>query len=190
MGFISDAFGAGEAGDAGKAAAQGFKESEDILTDYGQKSLGYLEPFKQVGKYGLNNLAAVYNNPNGPDYSQFRDSPGYQFSFDEGQKAVENSGSARGMNLSGAQLKGLTRYGQGTADQGFNNWFNRNMGMAGFGQQNANQMAALNQDTGSGIASARQGIGEARASGYMAQANQKNSMANNVLSGVTGGLLK
>lgn len=180
MGFLSDAFGGGDAQDAADAVAQGFRESEDILQQSGDQSLGYLQPYRRVGSYGLNNLASVYGGGE-PDYTQFTNSPGYQFMFDQGQKAVENSGAARGMNLSGSQLKALTNYGQGAASTGFNDWFNRNMTMTGFGQQNANQMAGYNMQTGQSVAAARQGIGEARGSGYMAKANEKSSLANTAL---------
>jgi len=187
MGFISDAFGAGEAGDAADAVAQGFKESEDIFRDYGDRALNYLNPYNEIGNYGRNALASVYRGGE-PDYTAFTNSPGYQFQFNEGQKAVENSGSARGMNLSGAQLKGLTRYGQGAASTGFNDWFNRNMSMAGFGQQNANQMADYTMDTGRSIGAARQGIGEARGSGYMAKGNIKSGISNSLLNAGIGAL--
>ncbi|HEY9814931.1 MAG TPA: hypothetical protein V6D20_03885, partial [Candidatus Obscuribacterales bacterium] len=86
MGFISDAFGGGEAEDAAEAVAQGFRESEDIFRDYGDRALDYLTPYKRVGQYGLNSLAAVYGGDE-PDYTQFTNSPGYQFQFNEGQKA-------------------------------------------------------------------------------------------------------
>jgi len=186
MGLVSKVLGGDDAGDAADAVAKGYRESEDIFKDYGDQAINYLQPYNRVGKYGLNNLASVYGNPDGPDYTQFTNSPGYQFAFDEGQKAVENSGSARGMTMSGAQLKGLTRYGQGMASQGFNDWFNRNMSLAGFGQQNANQMANYKMQTGTQVGAARQGIGEARGSGYMAQANQKNGLTNNLLSAGLG----
>jgi hypothetical protein len=47
------------------------------------------------------------------------DDPSYQFRLDEGLKARENSAAARGMQLSGANLKGLDRYSQDYASQEF-----------------------------------------------------------------------
>lgn len=45
----------------------------------------------------------------------FETDPGYQFRAEEGRKGIENSAAARGMQLSGAALKGMERYRQGIA---------------------------------------------------------------------------
>lgn len=83
------------------------------------------------------------------DASKFQQDTGYAFRLAEGQKALERSAAARGMSLSGAQLKALTNYNQGFASNEYNNaygrynndqtnLFNRLSGIAGTGQQ-ANQ---------------------------------------------------
>ena len=67
-----------------------------------------------------------------PEYNQLRttpidmtEDPSYQFGLNEGQKAIENSASARGMSLSGAQLKKLNRFGQDYGTTKYNEAFNR-----------------------------------------------------------------
>ncbi|MBF0371676.1 MAG: hypothetical protein HQL52_19745 [Magnetococcales bacterium] len=49
------------------------------------------------------------------DTSQIEDDPGYQFTLEQGLKALENAASAKGMNLSGAQLQALSQFAEGTA---------------------------------------------------------------------------
>lgn len=44
--------------------------------------------------------------------ADFQKDPGYDFRMREGQKSVENSAAARGMQLSGATLKAMQRFGQ------------------------------------------------------------------------------
>lgn len=73
-----------------------------------------------------------------PDYSAFYKSPGYDFRFDEGVRALDRSASAKGMLMSGGQMRELTRYGQGVASSEFGNYANRLSALAGIGQ-GANQ---------------------------------------------------
>jgi hypothetical protein len=57
--------------------------------------------------------------------ADFQADPGYQFRQSEGLKGIENSAAARGMQLSGANLKGLASYNSGLASQEYGNAFAR-----------------------------------------------------------------
>ena len=111
--------------------------------------------------------------------------PGYQFRLDEGMKGLERSAAARGSLLSGATLKGITRYGQDAASQEFTNAFNRYQAertgtlnpyqaMAGQGQSTANTLTNLGSNYANQAGEAYMGAGNARASGYIGQANAIN----------------
>ena len=52
----------------------------------------------------------------------FQKSPGYQFQFDEGQRALENMASRTGVG--GNALRGLAQFGTGLANQDFYNQYN------------------------------------------------------------------
>jgi hypothetical protein len=54
-----------------------------------------------------------------------RATPGYQFKMDQGLQAVNSNAYASGLGNSGATLKALLTYGQGVADQGFNNYYSQ-----------------------------------------------------------------
>ena len=108
--------------------------------------------------------------------------PGYQFRLDEGMKGLERSAAARGGLLSGATLKGITRYGQDAASQEFTNAFNRYQAeragtlnpfqsMAGQGQSTANTLTNMGMNYANQAGEAYMGAGNARASGYVGQAN-------------------
>lgn len=62
-----------------------------------------------------------------------RSIPGYQFAFDEGQRAVQTSAAARGTLLTGGTLKALNRYGTGVADQTYDSAVRRFLSLADLG---------------------------------------------------------
>lgn len=108
--------------------------------------------------------------------------PGYQFRLSEGMKGLERSAAARGGLLSGGTLKGIQRYGQDMASQEFTNAFNRYQlertntlnpyqSMAGQGQSTANTLTNLGMNYAGQAGEAYQGAANARASGYVGQAN-------------------
>lgn len=51
--------------------------------------------------------------------------PGYAFRFSEGQKALDKSMAARGLGISGANIKGAVKFGQDMGSQEYGNAFNR-----------------------------------------------------------------
>ena len=113
---------------------------------------------------------------------QFQADPGYAFRQAEGMKALERSAAARGGLLSGGTLKGIQRFGQDLASQEYGNAFNRYQiersarlnplqSLMGSGQSATNVMTGnigqSNQNQQANIL----GAGQARASGYVGQAN-------------------
>ncbi len=115
-------------------------------------------------------------------YGGFYASPGYQFRLDEGGRAIDRSAAARGMLLSGAQNKALTRFGQGVASDEFMNYSNALRNIAGLGQVSNQSVSGAAGQYGANAANAAMGSGMARASGYMGMANTVGSVANGVLS--------
>jgi len=99
----------------------------------------------------------------------FRETPGYDFRFGEGQRAVENSAIARGGLLSGRALKDLTRFGQDYGAAEYQNVFNRRASIAGItppvvsnlnamGANYANSIGNINQNLGAGLSSSYQNM--------------------------------
>jgi hypothetical protein len=62
---------------------------------------------------------------NAPTAEQARQTPGYQFSFDEGMKALNRGAAGKGTLLTGGTLKDATSWAQGNADTNYNNVYNR-----------------------------------------------------------------
>lgn len=112
----------------------------------------------------------------------YLEDPGYQFRLDQGEQAINRAAAAAGRYDSGRALKDLTEFNSGLASQEFGNaynrWnndmsniFNRLSGVAGTGQQAVNTLSSLGQSTANNISDLQTQGGNARASGYVGQAN-------------------
>jgi len=108
-----------------------------------------------------------------------RETPGYQFQFDEGMRALERSAAARGMLQSGQLIRQSQEYGQNIGSQYYQNYLNQLAGLWGGGYQSAAGTAAGAQQGATQAAQAQAGIGQALGSGYAqaAQAQQNAAIA-------------
>lgn len=85
-----------------------------------------INPYLNAGNTGLTNLTAMAGGPGFKfNYDDYKNDPAFQFQMDQGQRAIQNSGSARGLGSSGATLKELTNFGQGMAATHYGEAFNR-----------------------------------------------------------------
>ena len=123
-------------------------------------------PVAQEGEF----IGGSPTNPEDP-YGGFMESPGYQFRFDEGQRAVDRNAAARGRYLSGAREKAAIRYGQDYASGEFGNYMNRLAAAANIGQTATATGVNAGQNSAAYAGNAMQSAGNARASGYMGVAN-------------------
>jgi hypothetical protein len=90
-----------------------------------------MAPYTAAGTGAVNRLAAGFgtggefsNVFSNEDFLANRD-PGYQFSMDEGMKALNASYASRGLGTSGAGIKGALAYGTNLGSQEYQNAFNR-----------------------------------------------------------------
>lgn len=172
-----------------KKAADTQAEATDRATAAQERMFGrqveLQEPFREVGVNALPELVEA-SRYDPFTLEKFQADPGYQFRLREGLKALDRTAAARGGLLSGAQLRGVTRFGQELGSQEFGNAFNRyNIGfqnrlnplqsLTGMGlttsQNISDEAGRLGQNIGSNII---QG-GVARASGYAGMANAATS---------------
>jgi hypothetical protein len=175
--------GASKAAKAQQQAAQQAAATEERMLE---RQLAETAPFRELSLAQLNRLAALYG-PEGaytraPGMEEIQMDPGYAFRLAEGQKALERSAAARGGLLSGTILKGTQRFGQGLASQEFASAYERArqqradvtnalLGIGGYGPSLASSAASAMGQTGANIANIQMGAGQARASGYLGQAN-------------------
>lgn len=155
---------------AGNAVQAGIKKAGKAVTAGAEEAQGYLEPVIGAGDTARSYQLGALGLPGGVDRATaeaaFRDAPGYQFAFNQGQNAVQTSAAAGGRLFSGGTLKALTKFGQGIADQSFGQWFDRVGGFTAAGTNARGAGAGIAMDRGRTLADLARGGGEARASSY------------------------
>ncbi len=153
--------------------------SNDVIDEAGLKAAIDAEMAKQSQYANDPEFGSLFKSFTASDFTP---DPGYQFRLSEGQKGVERSAAARGGLLSGATLKGLTRYNQdfasneyGNAYNRFNNdrniKFNRLASLAGVGQTATNQIGQAGQNYVNNVSSNIIGAGNAQAAGTIGMGN-------------------
>ena len=173
--------GAYGANKAAKAQLQGAREGAAAEREMFDKQVALQKPFRDVGVNALPELVEA-SRYDPFTLEKFQADPGYQFRLREGLKALDRTAAARGGLLSGAQLRGVTRFGQELGSQEFGQAFNRyNIGfqnrlnplqsLAGFGQTSTNTLSNAAGQLGSNLSNLAVGAGNARASGYAGMAN-------------------
>ena len=125
---------------------------------------------------------------NGPDaattaFGNFHASPGYEWSMDQGLRAVDAGAAAKGLLRSGATLKAEQTFGTGLADQEFTNYYNRLFDLSKLGENAAGGTAQASTAAGTGMAQTDLSLGSAQTSIYGNAAkgvtNAVNNYANN-----------
>ena len=149
------------------AAAAATGPPTAAATSPGDQIRNDLAPYREIGQRALFDYAALQGiGPEGQEFdselmekarSRFTETPGYQFRFDEGLRALDRSAAARGGLRGGAHERELVRYGQGIASDEFDTYANRLAGLASAGQQSAVQTGTLGIESARQVASERQG---------------------------------
>lgn len=193
----SSAVGSRAASKAASAQQKSAEQAADVQREIFQKQTELQEPFRQAGIASQNELMrllGIGGDATAADYGMLNRQfgvqdlqmdPGYGFRLREGEKALERMQSARGNLLGGAAIKAGQRFGQDLASQEYMNAFNRAQAQLG------NRLGALGSLYGAGQTATQQvtdqagqmGVnvgnlmtqgGQARATGYLGQANALN----------------
>jgi len=98
--------------------------------------------------------------------SFLRSTPGYQFNFDEGQRALERSKAAGGDYFSGDTARAIARYGEDYGSNYWNHLFDQYGSLAGEGQTATGTTVNVAGQYGDSAAANTRAAGRARASGY------------------------
>lgn len=173
LGTINTDFSGAKASASALEAQRGATEAANARSDASladQKKI--LEPWQTAGLKALSGLQ---------DGSFMTNDPGYQFRLDQGNKAINNAASARGMSNSGATMKALTDYGQNFATNEYQNAFNRQNVLANYGNQASTNMANLIGGNAAQFGQNAIGLGNSQAASYIGQANRDSQMLGSVI---------
>lgn len=174
LSLAGSAISASAAGDAAKQQEQAAQAGIDNQNKIWGQVQNYFSPYVNAGNNAISNyssaLPGIANNvsnikaPNALgsffNPSDLAQTPGYQFTLNQGLQATQNGFSAQGLNNSGAATKGAAQYAQGLASNTYN-------------QQLQNFLQQQGQQYGQGLQSANFGL------------NQQQTL-NNLLFGAAG----
>lgn len=191
IGAAGQAWGASKASSAqGKAGRIAMMLQEQ---KYQQAREDYA-PYRELGTGAAGQLGQqlpFLTSPIKMGQAELEQTPGYQFTKNQGLKAVQNSAAARGLGSSGAALKGASEFATGLANKTYQdqfnleninrtNAFNRLAGVTQIGTGAINNLTNAGTATGQGQASTQVGIGNAQAAGYNALGQAIGNFAGNV----------
>lgn len=166
-----------------------------------------LQPYMDLGSSYINPLKSALSNPmltqqfSAPTEQQAQNTPGYQFTLNQGLKATQNSAAARGLGTSGAALKGAANYSTGLANSTYNDVYNRALStfntnyssasnnvnrlqsVVGSGQNAAAGLGSLGAQTANSIGNTLTGAANASAAGQIGSANALSSGLSSISNG-------
>ena len=179
---------------AAQAQERASAEAQQVQREIFERQAELAEPFRQAGITSQNELLRMLDlggEPGTPGYGaigapftaeQMQMDPGYAFRLAEGEKALERMQAARGQLLGGGAVRAGVRYGQEMGSQEYMNAFNRAQALMGTrlgalgslygaGQAAAQQVSGAAGQMGTNVGNLMMSAGQARASGYLGQAN-------------------
>lgn len=145
-GVATSAISSHAASSAADTQAQAAENASDATQATAAQTRNDLLPYMKLGTDNIAGVQSSLKNPAlttsfaAPTQAQAAATPGYQFTLNNGLKAVQNSASARGLGVSGAAQKGAASYATGLADSTYNDTYNRALST-----YNTNQTTATNQ---------------------------------------------
>lgn len=184
MGFVDDLLGTSIFGPNAKdraisAQQNATNQMTDVFKETRDAQMEQIEPWRQAGEDALKKIA-------GGQIDVTQD-PGYQFRMNEGMKAINAAGAARGLGNSGATLKALARYGQDYGSQEYGKAYDRLAGLASGGYGAASQQAGYEGAYGQNLGQALGNMGQARAGAEISQSNMMGNLLGQGLGFMAGG---
>jgi hypothetical protein len=148
---VVGAYSANQQSKAAKKAAGAQSRAADAATEEQRRQFDLTrqdqQPWLQAGQGALTQMQAL----NSGDFSSFKESPDYQFAFDQGLQGLDRSAAARGSLFSGGHSADLMKFGQGLASQNYGNFYNRLAGLSGTGQTTASGLGGLGANMANSI---------------------------------------
>ncbi len=136
-------------------------ESKNLAHPYIQ------DTYNPVAKTGVDTTSLIskllgVNGDAEGGFNNFKNSIGYQHTFDEGQRAVTGSYAGRGLAQSGAAMKALQDRGQETAKSSFLAYLQSLLGLSGQGLQAGGLIGSTGgvaKSSGTSTSSSKPGLG-------------------------------
>ena len=148
---VVGAYSANQQKNAANKSAKASQQAADAATAEQKRQFDLTrqdqQPWLQAGQGALTQMQAL----NSGDFSSFKESPDYQFAFDQGLQGLDRSAAARGSLYSGGHSADLMKFGQGLASQNYGNFYNRLAALSGTGQTTASGLGSLGANMATNI---------------------------------------
>lgn len=118
---------------AGKAISAANADAQMFAAMARREARAAYAPYEQAGSGAINKLGDILVDNELDPNEVIRQTPGYKFQFEEGQRALERSQASRGMLNSGQTGRALAEYGQNMASTAYDTYINRLGQLAGIG---------------------------------------------------------
>lgn len=198
LGLGGALIGSSSAGDAAAAQTAAANTAAQTQLQMYNQTRSDLAPFMSAGSNAFSQLANIFgfgssksnaSSPNpGLATSLLAQFPGYQFGLDQGTQALDRSAAAKGIVLSGAQLKDAQTYGQNYAmQQAWQPYISELNSAAGLGENAAAGAGNAGTAAAAGAASSQLAAGQSIASGDVSQGNIWQSALGKIGSSFGGG---
>lgn len=117
------------------------------------------------------NQNALATGTEGGGYGGYTSTPGYQFRFNEGMRAIDSSAAARGGLFSGQTFEDATQFGQNFATEDYQRYLNGLSQITNYGLGGTSQQMAAGNNYAQGMSNALAQRGNAQAAGYIGMGN-------------------
>lgn len=121
---------------------------QDAINKALAQAQSVISPYTTAGGTAASQLSDALSS--GFNYSDYANTPGYEYQLSQGQNALSSALASQGLGQSGASVKAATEYATNLANQNYqdayNNWLAQNSqlaGLAGTGSTAANTLAGL-----------------------------------------------
>lgn len=196
-GLVSGIMGSNASQQAANTQAQAADEAAQVQMNMFNTTQANLQPYMQAGNSALaalqGGIGTGAQTAGGPSYgsliapfqptmAQLSQTPGYQFTLQQGLQAAQNGYAAQGLGSSGAAIKGAANYAEGLAgttyQQQFQNYLTQNQqiynmlgGVASQGENAAANLGNVGVNTGSNVGNSLMSAGAASAAGTVGSTN-------------------
>jgi hypothetical protein len=180
------------------AEAKRGRDAMSPWTSAGGSALGKISSLLGLGRFVSDGNGGYrldnddYKGDQANALADFQTSPGYDFRRTEGINALDRSAAAKGLLLSGKQIKGVQTYGDGLASDEYRNYMADLMGVSGQGvgaTGNANATSAgLISGGSNALVSGGRSLFDGAAARGSAYAQGANALASGIGSGINNAL--
>jgi len=191
MSMANSSKGATASSAAADAQIEAANRAADLQKQEYDQTRADLGPWRTTGSNAINYIGGILNIPGSTPVdptNALRSTPGYNWAMSQGVDARERSAAAKGGLLSTPEQKALTTFGQGLADNTYQNYLNNLFNVSGSGLNAAAMTGTAGTNYANQAGQDYMAAGQSQAQGTLNAYNAQQSGYNSLAGGVGAGL--